>query len=107
MNTNNERVSYQGMTTAQIHQQNLDDKHIRMYGMTTAEIEEQYVNTLTFKIGGIEMTVMGILSDCQELGVSNTVRQQLNIAKFLLGQRMPAHIRSQQLQDENNQEAQT
>jgi hypothetical protein len=53
------------------------------------------------------MAVMGILSDCQELGVSNTVRQQLNIAKFLLGQRMSAHIRSQHLQDESNQEAQT
>jgi hypothetical protein len=106
MNTNNERVSYQG-TTAQIHHQNLDDKHIRMYGMTTAEIEEQYVNTLTYKIGGIDMAVMGILSECQELGASNTVRQQLNIAKFLLGQRMSAHIRSQHLQDESNQEAQT
>ena len=71
-----------------IHHQNLDDKHIRMYGMTTAEIEEQYGHTLTYKIGGIDMTVMSILSDCQELGVSNTVRQQLNIAKYLLGLRM-------------------
>jgi hypothetical protein len=72
-----------------------------MYGMTTAQIEEQYVNTLAYEIG-LDMTVMGILSDCQELGVSNTVRQQLNIAKFLLGKRVPAHIGSQHLQDESN-----
>ena len=58
------------------------------YGMSEADIREQYMNSITAKLSGPEMVVMGILSDVQELvamgGRSETVRKQLNIAKFIL-----------------------
>jgi hypothetical protein len=60
----------------------------RMYGMSEADIREQYMNSLTARLSGLEMVVMGILSDCQELTAmgttGQTIRQQLNIAKFIL-----------------------
>jgi hypothetical protein len=59
-----------------------------MYGMSEADIREQYMNSITARLSGLEMVVMGILSDCQELTVmgttGQTIRQQLNIAKFIL-----------------------
>ena len=59
----------------------------RMYGMSEADIREQYMNSITARFSGLEMVVMGILSDCQELtafGDSESVRKQLNIAKYIL-----------------------
>ena len=64
------------------------------YGMTEADIREEYMNGNTAKFSGLEMVVMGILSDCQELqgrqlGISNTdetIRKQLNIAKYILSE---------------------
>ena len=62
-----------------------------MYGMSVADIKEQYMNNLTAKFCGLEMVVMGILSDCQEMmdvgtGPRSTeyVRRQMNVAKFIL-----------------------
>ena len=63
------------------------------YGMTEADIREEYMNSLTSKFSGLEMVVMGILSDCQELGAMNQtemVRKQLNVAKFILSEMMDA-----------------
>ena len=69
------------------------------YGMSKADIREQYMNSFTAKHCGLEMVVMGILSDAQELvGFSeagNTVagkqaRKQLNVAKFILSEMMEA-----------------
>lgn len=60
---------------------------IQMFGMSTDDIREQYMNSITAKFSGLEMVVAGILSDCQELterGQSERVRQQLNVAKFIL-----------------------
>lgn len=61
---------------------------IKCFGMTTDSIRMQYMNSITAKLSGPEMVVMGILSDVQELvamgGRSETVRKQLNIAKFIL-----------------------
>jgi hypothetical protein len=60
---------------------------IKMYGMTTETIREQYLESVSAKLGGMELVVAGILSDCQELtamGRSEDVRQQLNVAKFIL-----------------------
>ena len=58
------------------------------YGMSADSIRMQYMNSITAKLSGPEMVVMGILSDVQELvamgGRSETVRKQLNIAKFIL-----------------------
>ena len=70
------------------------------YGMSEADICEQYMNSITAKFSGLEMVVMGILSDSQEFLVmdrrytfkvtdrSEAVRQQLNIAKFILSEMM-------------------
>ena len=64
----------------------------KMYGMTEAEIRRQYMESITAKMSGMEMVVMGILSDCQELSSwsnsNESVRQQLNIAKFILCEMM-------------------
>ena len=58
------------------------------YGMTEEDIREEYVNGITGRLSGIEMVVAGILSDCQEMLAmgydSDTIRKQLNIAKFCL-----------------------
>ncbi|MFZ9848024.1 MAG: hypothetical protein ACO3EE_07730 [Flavobacteriales bacterium] len=66
------------------------------YGMAEQDIRQEYMESLTAKLSGLEMVVMGILSDCQELqsrqlGISNhdeTIRKQLNVAKFILSEMM-------------------
>ena len=67
----------------------------KMYGMTEQEIRRQYMESLTAKMSGQEMVVMGILSDCQEmLGMGagprsvEYVRQQMNVAKYILCEMM-------------------
>lgn len=67
------------------------------YGMSEADIREEYMNSLTARLSGLEMVVMSILSDCQELmanGASElrveTVRKQMNVAKFILSEMMEA-----------------
>jgi hypothetical protein len=67
----------------------------KMYGMTEAQIRTQYMESLTAKFSGQEMVVMGILSDCQEMlsmgaGPRSVeyVRQQMNVAKFILCEMM-------------------
>jgi hypothetical protein len=64
-----------------------------MFGMSENDIREQYMESITAKLSGLEMVVAGILSDCQELterGQSERVRQQLNVAKFILFEMMDA-----------------
>ena len=72
-----------------------DYAETKMYGMTEAQIRAQYMESLTAKFSGQEMVVMGILSDCQEmLGMGagprsvEYVRQQMNVAKFILCEMM-------------------
>jgi hypothetical protein len=61
---------------------------IKMYGMTEQAIRTQYMESFTASAVGLEMVIAGILSDAQELSSwSNSnerVRQQLNVAKFIL-----------------------
>ena len=62
---------------------------VQMFGMSTDAIREQYMNSITAKFSGLEMVVAGILSDCQELMAFEQpnielIRQQLNVAKFVL-----------------------
>ena len=66
------------------------------YGMSESDIREEYMEGLTAKFSGLEMVVMGILSDCQEMlalqaetggqvrFTNEYVRKQLNRAKFIL-----------------------
>ena len=67
----------------------------RMFGMSKEDIREQYIESLTAKLSGQEMVVASILSDCQELVnghdmTSDTVRKQLNVAKFILFEMLDA-----------------
>ena len=64
---------------------------VQMFGMSEDAIRKQYMNSISAKLSGLEMVVAGILSDCQELterGQSEQVRQQLNVAKFILFEMM-------------------
>ena len=74
----------------------------KCYGMTEEDIRTQYMESITARFSGLEMVIMGILSDCQEMtaypyaaesnrvAATETVRKQLNIAKFILGEMMEA-----------------
>lgn len=67
----------------------------KCYGMTEQAIREQYMNGITARLTGLEMVVMGILSDAQEcsaMGSKEEVRKQLNIAKFILSEMMEAKV---------------
>ena len=72
-----------------------DYSETKMYGMTVQAIRSQYVHSLTAKMSGQEMVVMGILSDCQEMlsmgagpRAVEHVRQQMNVAKYILCEMM-------------------
>ena len=65
------------------------------YGMTEQAIREQYMDSITAKFSGLEMVVMGVLSDAQELlamGRNEASRKQMNIAKFILSEMMDAKV---------------
>lgn len=65
----------------------------KCYGMTEQDIREQYMQSITARFTGLEMVVMGILSDAQELlamGRTEDSRKQMNIAKFILSEMMEA-----------------
>lgn len=75
------------------------DRDIQMYGMSTKDINDQYMNSITAKCSGLEMVVMGILSDCQEMmamknptipspKTDDYVRKQMNVAKYILCEMM-------------------
>jgi len=53
------------------------------------------MESITAQFSGLEMVVMGILSDAQELGAMGrpeAVRKQLNVAKFILGEMMDQKV---------------
>lgn len=64
------------------------------YGMSQADIREQYMNSITARFSGLEMVVMGVLSDAQELlsfghaQATDQARKNMNIAKFILAEMM-------------------
>lgn len=71
----------------------------KCYGMTEQAIRVQYMGSFTAKTCGLEMVVMGIMSDCQEMlamnnplvgskGSTEYVRKQMNVAKFILCEMM-------------------
>jgi hypothetical protein len=71
----------------------------KCYGMSEQEIREQYIESITAKCSGLEMVVMGIMSDCQEMMAMGTgtrsveyIRKQMNIAKFILSEMMDARV---------------
>ena len=73
----------------------------KCYGMTEQDIREQYMQSITAKFSGLEMVVMGIMSDCQEMiamknpsipspNTDERIRKQMNVAKFILSEMMDA-----------------
>jgi hypothetical protein len=69
----------------------MTDFESKCYGMSQADIREQYMESLTARFSGLEMVVMGILSDAQELMAmerTEAARKQLNVAKFILSEMM-------------------
>ena len=81
----------------------MTDFETKCYGMSEADIRTQYMESFTATQCGLEMVVMGILSDCQEVQAMNNamnnpmvatmhsnerVRKQLNVAKFILSEMM-------------------
>jgi hypothetical protein len=75
----------------------MTDFESKCYGMSEADIRYQYMNSITARTSGLEMVVMGILSDQQEMLALGSgpraveyVRKQMNIAKFILQEMMDA-----------------
>ena len=65
------------------------------YGMTQEAIRKEYMEGLTARLSGLEMVVMGILSDAQELlamGRTEESRKEINKAKFILGEMMEVRV---------------
>lgn len=70
----------------------------KCYGMTEFDIRNEYMNSVTARLSGLEMVVMGIMSDCQEMlmfsgdkeSARERVRKEMNIAKFILSEMMDA-----------------
>jgi hypothetical protein len=68
----------------------------KCYGMSGADIREDYMMSITAKLSGMEMVVMGLLSDAQELQTFGNAqaldqsRKNMNIAKFILSEMMEA-----------------
>jgi hypothetical protein len=64
------------------------------YGMTTAAIDKEYMQSFAAQRCGLEMVVMGLLSDAQELqsfGNAQALdqsRKNMNIAKYILSEMM-------------------
>lgn len=62
----------------------------KCYGMTEADIREDYMNGLTARHAGLEMVVMGMLSDVQHMTEHDfskeDIRMMLNRAKFILSE---------------------
>ena len=58
------------------------------YGISEAQIRRDYLQGISAKLSGLEMTAMAVLSDAQEMltgGASkDAVRKQINIANFIL-----------------------
>ena len=70
----------------------MTDFEMNCYGMTEENIRKQYMNSITAKVAGLEMVVMGLLSDAQELQSFNhdqaldQSRKNMNIAKYILSE---------------------
>jgi len=64
------------------------------FGISKTQIREQYMNGITARLSGLEMVAMSILSDAQEMlehdMTKDSIRKQLNIAKFIISEIMDA-----------------
>jgi hypothetical protein len=67
------------------------EQEIKVYGMTVSEMKEMVENSILYKIGQMDMMVMGMMSDAQELvsyrqdaWLIEEQRRLLNRAKWVL-----------------------
>ena len=78
---------------------------LKCYGMSQDDIRSNIINSITTKMAGIEVTMMGILSDCQKnISMKNPsipspesdkyIRKQLNIAKFILADQLQTKMKA-------------
>jgi len=78
---------------------------INCYGMSQDDIRKNYMTGGMVQLAGLEMVVMGILSDCQEMiSLKNPsipspesdeyIRKQLNIAKFILAEQLQTKMKA-------------
>jgi hypothetical protein len=65
--------------------------------MSVEDIRTQYMKSITARFSGLEMVVMGIMSDCQEMLAMGAgprsveyVRKQMNVAKYILSEMQEA-----------------
>lgn len=75
----------------------MTDFESKCYGMSESDIRTQYIKSITARFSGLEMVVMGVLSDAQELlamGRNEESRKQMNIAKFILSEMMEAKVKA-------------
>lgn len=76
----------------------MDEFTGKCYGMTTEDIREHYMQSLTARTCGLEMVVMGLLSDAQELQTVGNAqaldqsRKNMNIAKYILSEMMDQRV---------------
>jgi len=64
------------------------------YGMSQDDIRINIIDCITTKMIGIEMTIMGILSDAQtmlEFDDPDRARKYMNIAKFILAEQIQSN----------------
>lgn len=72
----------------------MSDFESKCYGMSSEDIRQEYMNSITARLSGLEMVVMGLLSDAQELmsfkhdQATDQARMNMNIAKFILSEMM-------------------
>lgn len=67
------------------------EREIACYGCSVERLREIVEENLTFKLTGPGMLVMGMMSDAQEeisRGMTETARQTLNRAKYVLSHYM-------------------
>ena len=69
----------------------IEKAEFEIYGMTVAELREMVEDSICYKIGQVDMMVMGMMSDAQEMvsyrldaGLIEEQRQLLNRAKWVL-----------------------
>ena len=91
----------------------MNDFEQKCYGMSTEDIRVQYMQSFTAQRCGLEMVVMGLLSDAQELqtfGIElrtaahavaiDQSRKNMNIAKYILSEMMDQRQSAELLADE-------
>lgn len=66
------------------------EKTLKMFGVEDLDaFVEEIKESITYQVGGKNMSIMSLLSDAQEelaVGASESVRQTINLAKFLLSE---------------------